>query len=333
MSTFRSWLPSLLRGFRFGCGGLLAGWLVAGCAGRTPQSFSNLFRKGRMRVVSGYVLDSVSRQPMACVPVAKNGAQVLTNAAGYFRLQYPVEKKRPIAIQDKELRFFSLDYQGRVALPVDSSQLVTLLLKRIGYRSRPSISLCPTHSTDTSFHWVTVRPRSAEQMSPFTRFQLGFPNMQQAFLIRDSTSQLPRKLRTVTFQIGADRFARELFTVRLYQFDGPNEPPGQELARLGDIFPSTTGAFTYDFSRNDIRVPGNGFFLTIEYSVGSDYFSAENPVVDYFPMGPILRPPSSFADTRTWIGEIGKRWQRLPANESSWPRYESSVGVEVEPAR
>ena len=332
MAAYHSWPNSLLRYFRFRCGWLVAGLLVAGCVRHTPQSFSKLFRKGRVRVVSGYVLDSLSRQPLGCVTVAKAGAHVLTDDKGYFRLQYPIEKKRLIAIEDKDLRFFSLDYQGRVALPVDSSHLVTLLLKRIGYRSHPYISLCPTHSTDTSAHWVTVRSRSAEQMSPFTKVQSCFPDMQQAFLIRDSTSQLPRKLRSVTFQISADRFVREPFTIRLYQFDGPNEPPGQELARLGDISESTTGAFTYDFSRNDIRVPSSGFFLTIEYSVGSDHFYAESPVVDYFPTGPILRPPSSFADTRTWFRGTSKRWQRLSSNENCWPRYESSVGVEVEPA-
>ena len=72
---------------------LLVLLLVAGgCAVRSSQSTTQRFR-GRLRSVSGYVLDAASRQPMAGVPITKNDAQTITDKDGYFRLKYRAAKK------------------------------------------------------------------------------------------------------------------------------------------------------------------------------------------------------------------------------------------------
>ena len=51
----------------------------------------------------------------------------------------------------------------------------------------------------------------------------------------------------------------------------------------------------------------------------------------YVPIGPVLRPPYAFADTRTWEYVNGKGWHRITPAQNCWPRYESAISAEVEP--
>ena len=80
-------------------------------------------------------------------------------------------------------------------------------------------------------------------------------------------------------------------------------------------------------------LPASGFFLALEYTVGSDNFYFMPYTTGYIPVGPLLRPPYSFAGTRTWLYEISKGWHRATPAQNCWPRYESALSLEVEPAR
>ena len=317
MSAFRSWSNLLLRCFRFGCGGLL----VAGCAGRTPQSVDRSLYKHRMLLVSGHVLDGASRQPVPGVPITKNGAQTTTTEDGFFRLKYPAAKKKHYNPETPDvLGVYSLNYAGRAAIPADTTQRVTLLLLHNAYRFPPHGSLCPADS-------VHALPCA----SPWQ----GLFGSQRAFLIQDSSYRQPHKVRAFTVRVGKDGFARESFRVRIYQYNGPEKVPGEDLLTENFVFypPTEEGVFTYDLKECDVTVSGSGFFLALEPPSGDSFFYMRDPIVGYSPIGPLLRPPYAFMDTRTWAYVLNKGWQRIPAVQTCWPRYESALSVEVEPAR
>ena len=102
---------------------LLFSLLLAGCAVRSSQSITQRFQKGQSASVSGYVLDAATRQPMAGVPVAKNGAQTRTAKDGFFRLKYPSANNQPYMSKElDELGVYSLNYAGSAAIPVDTAQ-------------------------------------------------------------------------------------------------------------------------------------------------------------------------------------------------------------------
>ena len=81
-----------------------------------------------------------------------------------------------------------------------------------------------------------------------------------------------------------------------------------------------------------MKISGDSFFLGLEYTVGGDKFLCFDPMDNYTPTGPVLRPPCARPDIRTWEYVIGKGWQRATAVENCWPLYESALSVEVEPA-
>ncbi len=317
MSAFRLLPTSLLRFFRFGCCGLLTGVVVASCA---SQSIDRSLYKNRMLRVSGHVLNAVSRQPLAGILIAKNGTQTTSAKDGFFRLKYPMAKKKAYPfVEEDEIAVDLPGYGGRAHIPADTTQLITLPLLPNSYRFPPDGDLRPADS-------VHVAPCNA----PWD----GIPGSSWAFLIQDSSIHQPRRLRAITFRIGQNGFVREPFRVRLHRYNGPAQPPGEDL--LTEIYlidPRTEGVFSYDLSDYNVVLPAGGFFLGLEYIVGADKFYPASYMVGYTPIGPILRPPYAFADTRTWAYILGKGWQRIPAAQTCWPLYESALSVEVEPAR
>ena len=193
----------------------------------------------------------------------------------------------------------TIRYDAKATIPADSTQLVTLLLKRNAFRFQPYGCQQPADS-------VRIPPYYAGHP------KLGLPESQIAFLFRDSTIHQPRRLRSLTFRFGPSGFALEPFQIRIYQNNGPSQPPGQDL--FSEFFiacPEVAGVFTYDLSEYNTLVSAKGFFVALEYKVGGDQFYCTNPVVGYSPTGPLLHPPCAWADTRTWqyIGKQG--WQRL----------------------
>ena len=295
--------------------------LLTGCVVRPSQSTKQPFR-GRTLSVSGYVLDATSCQPVAGVPITKNGVKTITAQDGFFRLKYPeAEFKEYRRDGGEALRVYSLNYAGSTAIPADTTQPVTLLLVRNTYRFPPQGFLNLADST-----------HATACVSPW----LGLPGSQRAFLVQDSTCRQPRKLRALTFRVGndgIDGFIRYPLRVRIYQYNGPELPPGSDLLPENYIIiAQSAGIFTYDLSGFDVTVSGSGFFLALKYPVGSDKVFGYDPMIGYSPIGPILHPPYLFAATRTWECSIGKGWQPVKPTESCWPLYESAISVEVEPA-
>ena len=320
MFGFRSLSTSLLRRFRFGLGGLLAGFVMAGCAGRIPQSFTNSLGQSPAHSVSGYVLDAVSKQPLAGIPIMKNGAQTISAKDGFFQLKYPAAERKTYRFNEEEELAVDLPgYAGRAYIPVNATKLITLLLLHNSYQFPPDGNL---HLAD-SVHVL-----------PCTTPWQGLPGSQLAFLIQDSSIHQPRKLRAITFRIGENGFVREPFRIRLYRFNAPEQPPGEDLLTESYmISEARRETYTYDLSDYNVIIPASGFFLAVEYIVGSDKFYTQSHMVGYTPAGPLLHPPYAFADTRTWAYVFNKGWQRIPAAQTYWPRYESALSVEVEPAR
>ena len=275
----------------------------------------------KMLRVSGYVLDAKSRQPLSGVPVAKNGAQTLTNKDGFFRLTYPATPEVPALAGARDgLGIYSLDYAGSAAIPADTAQRATVLLQRTGYRTPPDTP----HPLGSVYGWPCASPWRE------------LPGTQRAFLMQNSADQQPHKLRALTLRVGKGGFIRgEWLRVRIYRYNGPDERPGEDLLTENVILClGTEGVLTY--SLYDVTVPGTGFFVALESPVGSDAFYCHDPVVGYTPTGPVLRPPYAFDDTRTWCGlnnyNTSQSWQRLPPAENCWPLYESAISAEIDAA-
>jgi hypothetical protein len=291
---------------------------LAGCASTAARrQASEPPAKGTFRV-SGYVLDAVSRRPVPGVEVKPeytnfhNPAQ--TDSTGHFVLHFP-------AIYRKLLRQVvarTICYEGKAAIPADTMQSVTLLLKRNAFRFKPYGC---QHLADSVYI-----PRYSYGSV------MGYPGSQLAFLIQDSTIRQAYKLRAVTIRIGLDGLPREPMRLHLYQYNDQAEAPPTELLMRENlcISQSTEGVYAYDLSWYNIMVSGGGFFVVLEYIVSADKFYTTNPIENYLPTGPVLHPPCSRADIRTWEYFIGKGWHRATSVENCWPLYESAVSVEVE---
>ncbi|GAA4043251.1 hypothetical protein GCM10022409_31560 [Hymenobacter glaciei] len=237
----------------------------------------------------------------------------LTDENGRFVLTIPnTAHKYP-----KELIVESLLYQGRVALPADTTQRITLLVQRSSFRFKP---------------YYCQRLADSVHFSPHAMPLLGIPGAQMAFLIQDSTAHQPRRLKTLTFRFGPNGFPQESFRVRIYQYNGPEQPPGEDLltenCTVQDIH---EGFLSFDISAYNVSLPPAGFFVSLEWMV-TELRGITSQMQGYAPTGPILRPPCAFDDTRTWAYVFGKGWHRATAVENCWPLYESALSVEVEPA-
>lgn len=280
---------------------------VAGCA-------SSSFR------VSGYVLDSVSRRPVPGVRVGPEFrnfySSAQTDSTGHFVLHLPAIHRKLV----RQVVARTILYEGKAAIPADTTQPVTLLLKRNAYRFKPYGC---QHLADSVYI-----PRYG--YGPV----MGYPDSQLAFLIQDSTIRQPYKLRAVTIRIGLNGLPREPMRLHFYQYnDHPEAPPVERLlpeSSCIDIAASTEGVFAYDVSSYNIMVSGTGFFVVLEYIASADKFYTTNPIENYIPTGPVLHPPCARADIRIWESKVGQGWHHATTAESYWPLYESAVSVEVE---
>ena len=270
----------------------------------------------------GYVLNEVSHEPISGVMVESGywvvGSSVFrTDARGRFVLHLPIS----FLNKGRRLQVHTMLYEGQAAIPADTTQAVTLLLKRNTYRFK---------------HFGCQQLADTVHIPPYVTMPiLGYPGSQYAFLVRDTTARQPRKLRAITFRTGHAAFSREPFRLRIYQGqDNSAAPPGEELLLESFLVcpNKEEGIWNYDVSQYNIMVSEKGLFLAMGYTVGGDKFYCMPEIIDYKPTGPILRPPCARADIRTWEYTIDKGWQRATAVENCWPLYESALSVEVEPA-
>lgn len=308
--------------------------LLAACAASAPtyvwKPFANPVPDAASSVplkpirVSGYVLDAVSRKPVPEVLVEFCGGEYSivvgsrlprTDANGHFVLHLPVSSRTGGYLGAR-----TLFYEGQAAIPADTTQPVTLLLKRNAYRFKP-------YGCQQLADTVHIPPYVTMPI-------LGLPGTQYAFLIRDTSARPPHQLRSVTLRVGRGGFAREPMRIRIYQYnEGRDVAPGDDLLHESlFICPAEQGILTYDLSPYDVTVSGSGFYLALEYIVGADKFWCNDPVAGYTPTGPVLRPPCARADIRTWEYPFGKAWSRATSIENYWPLHESALSVEVEAA-
>ena len=267
-------------------------------------------------LVVGFVLDRGNRKPVPNVAVCYGRWQARSDANGHFVLYLPAQSFE----SGRLLTAKTLHYEGSAVIPKEVSKPVTLWLRRNAYRAqRYSKCKSPVKS-------VRRPPHNVEPIR-------GVPGNHTALFIWNTTDRQPLKLRTLTIRIGKDGFPREPIRVRIYRYNTLDEPPAEDLLRESfNICPLQAGTFTYDLSRYNVTAPSTGFFLAVEYTVGSDNLYCQDPFVSYSPIGPVLRPPCARANIRTWEYVILKGWHRATSTENCWPLYESAISVEVEPA-
>ena len=291
---------------------------TAGGRGRAPEKTIR---------VSGYVLDAVSCRPVVGVVVGgldfgRFSKQPRTDSTGYFVLRLPASRWKVGSRLGVEIVF----YEGSTIIPADTMQDVTIVMKRSAYRMK--WNSCQ-HATDT----LQPPPYRAVPI-------LGLPGTQYAFLIQDSTARQPRKLKTLTFRFGTTGFPRETFRIRIYRYNGPQQPPGEDLLTESiTVQDVREGVFSFDMSLYNIEphaadnvfLPVSRFFVALEWMV-TEMRGVINPIEAPVITGPIMRPPCVRADVRTWEYTFGKGWHRAMAAENCWPLYENALSVEVEPA-
>ena len=317
MASFRFWSTSLLRGFRFGCCWLLAGFLVVGCAGRIPQQAP----KAGVRSVSGYVLDAVTCAPLAGMGVYAWSADISdlysqrTNSRGYFRLE--TKPGNPLQAGSM-LEGGNLYYEGNAPIPADTAQLLTLLLKHSSFRFRPYGCQVPADSLHILQDRVGLRVPE-------------LPDSQVAFLIRDSSLHQPGWLRALTFRVGRGGFRHDVYRIHIYRYNGAEQPPGEEVLTHYLVWDAKPGGNVRLLVREyNVILPTTGFFVALECL--SQGRLTINATADSAAVGRVLRPPCALSDTRTWLYEAGKGWNRTTVVQETWPLYESALSVEVEPA-
>lgn len=273
------------------------------------------------RTISGRVLDAASNAPIPAVWVQHYLCRALTNEQGYFTLTTP-DYQQPDA-----LWVSTLYYEGRVRVPSSDSGNVILLLKRNGYRFRATTCAAAADSV---------------QLHPYaTRLLFGRPGEGwQSFYFENARHRPLGYLRTITFAIKNIEGEENVFRLRIYSVDSLGRTPGPDLLTENVLLclfrqhpPRTTAYVTYDISEFNIPVPARGFYLGLEPTVGSDAFQPCQPELpNYSPTGPVLRPPCTFADCRTWTWkntqtQDGGTW--TSATENCWPLYEEALSVEA----
>jgi hypothetical protein len=164
------------------------------------------------------------------------------------------------------------------------------------------------------------------------------PGQFYAWLIHNPHAASGRTLRTITLQRLTGRDVPELeagepFRLRILAVDPQTGAPGGDIL-TGNVvfgFPPPGRAFT--FALWDFQIPAevDRFYVGLEPLISGGKFYTWEPLENYQPIGPQLRAPCAFADTRTWTRPYNPKlgWQRLPAAQNPWPRYESIISLET----
>ena len=127
----------------------------------------------------GYVLNEVSHEPIPGVMVESGywvvGSSVFrTDARGRFVLHLPIS----FLNKGRRLQVHTMLYEGQAAIPTDTTQTVTLMLKRNAYRFKP---------------FGCQQLADTVHIPPYVTMPiLGYPGSQYAFLIRDTTARASR---------------------------------------------------------------------------------------------------------------------------------------------
>ena len=306
---------------------LLAFWGVAGCASSAYRQ-----RPEKIFSVSGYVLDSVSKKPVAQVLVQSDRHQVLTDSTGHFAF---TSTDRNEVYAGMPVTVHTIYYDGQIQLQAGqgkTNESLTMLLHRNHYRFRPVVD-CPASDS------VSIRPYASPKLLNW------WPGFQMAVLIKHKASAVADSLSAISFYgsnssssypSGYGMASFNPFRLYIYQIDAGSLKPARNLLTDNVVlcFPKIRETHTFDLRQYKVVLPPGDFVVGLETLVQGDKFYGCPPMLeDYHPSGVVIRPPCAFAESRVWEFDfVSKQWQAILPAESCWPVYENMVSVEVEPA-
>lgn len=276
--------------------------------------------------VSGYVLDSVNRKPVAGVFVhaADNGLSVehpRTDAQGHFVRRLPLrflQENRPLVAQ-------TVLYRGRAALAADTSQEITILLQRTARRLPPDACAGLADS-------LRMRPYASQPT-------LLLPGGRLALFVANPSPHAPKTIRGLLLHNDHLKLYSGPYWLRIY---AATVSMPERAARVGHdednlmeggvgLELSAEGRLSqyFDLTAYAITVPAAGLFIELESIVSAGKCILLRPIRDHVPTGPLLAPPCTLTESRNWFMEFPIGWHRMTPVENPVPFYHSGLQVEL----
>ena len=313
---------------------LLLPYLLTGCvvSGTVRHAVGPPVKSFR---VSGYVLDSLSHQPVAGVFVTleKETAHfgvAQTDQYGHFTLRQPASRRTPLA----NVAVQTVLYAGRAAIPADTATLVTIWLRRTA--ARLPADDCAAGTADTL------------RMKPYASTATLLLGSELAFLVPNDLSQRADTMRTLVLDAAYLQLdpEDEDYRVRFYQPNGPEHGPGTEvlgdymllvnLSRTGQAGPGEKkGRYALNVRELGIPVPRQGVFVGLQAVVTENLRYWLEQLKGYTPTGRLLRPACTVAASSIWYDQTGlilpyqSSWCPLSPAQNPVPFYHLGVQVEL----
>ena len=297
---------------------LLSVWCIAGCASAHRQGPARTFR------VAGYVLDSVSRQPVAGVFVKTSEQENYfgmprTDERGYFVLDLLPESRAKAT----RVMVNTLLYEGWAPLPAIVGAEVVLLLHR-NKQHRP-IAEC-AGSGDSL------------RMAPYaSRATLG-PGYELAFRLQNASALATDTVRTILLNAKQLNFDQKWgwYRLRAYLLNGAGQGPGTDVLTdnvridLSPVYASAiskAGYCAFDMRKYHIVVPPGGIYIAFQGIVAEGYPIHFFPTEQYVPTGQLLHLPCPAKSSDVWL--YVRSWESLPAAQIPFPLYYQGIQVEL----
>ncbi|RSK48958.1 peptidase associated/transthyretin-like domain-containing protein [Hymenobacter rigui] len=279
---------------------------------------------GGPEIISGYVLDSITRQPVPGVLVrASLIGKTATDQQGHFSLPVP---KRPAA-WPYALYVSTLAYQGRTLVTHDIARNVTLLVSRRKLAFQFKADSC-------------LSAAAAQKVNPYATPTLAedWPGNLYAVFVANNI-HTARTIRTITLRTAevGPYMSDPTFPLRLRIFavDSLTRQPAGDLLTESVVqcISRKIHSTTIDLNQYGIPAPRQGFYVAFETLMQGDHFyPCPDDMPNYHPRGPVLRAPCALADSRSWqYAYPVRQWQPTPPEENCWPLYERMFEVEVTP--
>lgn len=286
--------------------------------------------------VGGRVLDAATRRPVAGPFQWRNGPTLQHRDARTGQITYA----KPVISPDA-LGYFSLsvplsaDDTSRYVLRLSSADLVGAARWAPG---RPVEVLMRPY-----FRYQADSCRAAADSAHFRPQAPPLdwtPGQFHTWLIQNPHAAPGRILRTIRLQRLplrdiAEMDAYQPFRLRVMAVDPQTGAPGEDMLTENVVFGFPWPGGTYIFALWDQQIPAevSQFYVGLQPIISGDKYYTWAPLENYHPIGPWLRAPCAFAATRSWMLPYDSKrgWQRLPAAQNPWPRYESIISLEISP--
>lgn len=269
--------------------------------------------------ISGRVVDAKTKAsiPSTSISLRNSGIGALTDEFGSFRL---TSLK---SFQQDTFVIINLAYERYYrVVRMDSSKEISIEL--VSRNLEPSgtlktIFVCNLRS-DNPEHFVNT---GAELLA-------AIPGRQYAFFIPNEKQKQFGKLRTVSFYIGENGFPMKSFRIRLYKADGNYYSPKTDLLneRVLVVPTSSNQWFTYDLSQYKIAIPGEGYFVALEF-VMPDNILSQAVIENYVPTGMMMRPAIKLKKSIVWSYIPRSSWN-ICSITNTLHRFDAMIKVEVD---